>query len=447
MQAVATGDRLRARVRGLLSLGRVGRSIALLTGGAALGQATVVLAAPLLTRLYSPQQFGILAVFTSIIYVLMTVAALRYDIALLLPDTDEQAAPVLGTALVAVVLVSTVTAGIVFVLREPLPDWLNAPSLGPFLWLIPVTLLGAGFFTSLSGWAVRHKDFRTLARTKFIQSFGMVVVQGIAGLMHLGTLGLLFGGAVSNAGGGDLLARSAWRTSGAALRRVRATTIAAAAWQYRRFPLLGAPAALVNSFGLAFPLLALSAIYQPQVAGWYVLAQRVVARPLELVSLAVAQIYNSEVSRLVSDDPKAALRLALKVTLGMTALVAPYVVIVAFAAPPLFELVFGADWEGAGHFVRLMSLMFIFQISVSPIADTLEMLQRQDLYVAREVVRMGLLGGAALLAASLHLSPEQAVLLFSAAIALMYSGLAVITVYAFRVRIRQRLSSSNGHGE
>ena len=67
-----------------------------LVSGTTLAQAIGILITPILTRLYAPEAFGTLALFTSITSILSVIACMRYELAIMLPESDEEAANLLG---------------------------------------------------------------------------------------------------------------------------------------------------------------------------------------------------------------------------------------------------------------------------------------------------------------------------------------------------------------
>lgn len=101
---------LLVRLERWLPRGSFVRNVAVLAGGTAAGQAIVVLASPVLTRLYTPEDFGVLAVYASLLCVLSTVATLRYELAIPLPKRDEDAAALVVLCLVIVLGMSLLVA-------------------------------------------------------------------------------------------------------------------------------------------------------------------------------------------------------------------------------------------------------------------------------------------------------------------------------------------------
>ncbi|MGH2584925.1 MAG: lipopolysaccharide biosynthesis protein [Dehalococcoidia bacterium] len=427
---------VRQAVRRLGAPGHFVRSVALLAGSAALGQAVLILASPVLTRLYSPDDFGVLAVFTSVIYMLAGITALRYQLGIPLPEDDETAASLLVLCLIVVVGTSSLIAIMVWALGAQITQWTNVPELRPYLWLLPISLFGAGVYLTFTAWGIRKGAFRQMARTRISQGVVPTALQLALGFAHVGTPGLLFGAAAGQAAGSETLIGLAWRRSGEAFHRVTPQRIRYVASHYRRFPLFGAPGVLLSSVGLSLPMFVLAALYNPQVVGWYALAQRVVARPLEFIVLAVAQVYLSQSAKVASSRVQDLPKMVAKVLGGMALVVVPYILVLVLVARWLFPLVFGAEWAEAGLYAQVLSIMLVVQMIVAPIGDTLDVLQRQDLYFVREVIRIILLAGAISIAAIFSLRPAAAVLLLSIAGALTYLIFLGIALHAIRARLR-----------
>src|SRR5579859_7537402 len=87
------------RIRDLMASRPFLKDVSIMLTGAAGGQAVSLLLSPLLTRLYSPQEFGTLSVFSAIIAILSVVAALRYELALPLAKSDEDAVNLMAVCL------------------------------------------------------------------------------------------------------------------------------------------------------------------------------------------------------------------------------------------------------------------------------------------------------------------------------------------------------------
>ncbi len=117
--------------------------------------------------------------------------------------------------------------------------------------------------------------------------------------------------------------------------------------------------------------------------------------------------------------------------------VGPFV-LMAVAAPFLAGLVFGESWRDAGLFVAILAPMYFLQLVMSPTGGVLDVLERQDLNLLREVLRLCLVGGAVLITAATGLPAVGAVCALSAAVCLTYVFYGLITWRAIVDRDRLR---------
>ena len=186
----------------MLPGGAFTRHVATLASGTAAGQLLLVLALPALTRLYSPADYGALAVYSSTLTVLLVLASLRFEVAIPLPEDDQVAGSLLGLSLLALGAVTLLVSLFVWLAGDALVALTKVPVLRPYLWLLPVGLAGAGAFQALSYWAIRRRSFGRIARAKVTQGVGQVAAQIGLGLLGAGAPGLLVGDVIGRVAGG-----------------------------------------------------------------------------------------------------------------------------------------------------------------------------------------------------------------------------------------------------
>jgi O-antigen/teichoic acid export membrane protein len=420
------------RLRAILPRGRFGRGVLTLATGTGLAQVIVIATSPILTRLYSPSQFGTFAVAMSIVSVLITITCLRYEYAIPLPKDDVTAANVLALSLLILGVVS-VLAGIVLWLVAPWAFGLfGAAALAPYVWIMSLAQVGGGLVSAFTNWAVRTKSFSDIAASRLAQSVGLVSVQAGLGALGAGPAGLLLGDAVGRLSGSSRLVRSAWRGHSSAFRLVSWAGVTSAAKRYRRFPIFSSGSALLTSLSVQAPVLLLVAAYGTSTGGQFVLAVRICAIPLSLIADAVGQVVVAEAAGMMHDDP-AELRTLFRSTTSILARAAIVpAVLVMLLAPLLTGWVFGPAWDEAGLFVAVLVPSYYVAFVIGSTGDLLFVLERQDLHLAREVLRFVLMGGAVPLAAWLGLSALEAVALLSAAGVLYYSLYGLVTWRAIR---------------
>lgn len=402
----------------ILPRGRFARSVSILAGGTALGQALTVLVSPILTRLYSPEDFGIFGVYASLLGIIVVIASLRYEYAIPLAEKDDTAANILALCFGLLLGMTVLSWFVIQGLGSQIVTWANVPGLEPYLWLIPLGVLGAGAYQILNYWAIRKRDFTRISRTRISRGVGRAAIQVGVGFASAGPLGLLLGQLAGETAGSASLGLAAWRKDRAAFKAVSLQGIQRAGSRYKRFPAFVSGASLINIVGTQAPQILLAAFYGAQVAGWFALGQRVIAAPLNIVVDSVAQVYFGEAAQISRDDPKAVRRLFLRLTSRLALFGGLPVVVICTLAPWFFASVFGPSWERAGQYVQILGFAFAVRLSVTPTASTLNILDRQDLYLIQDSLRLVLILAVFWLSKLLHYSDLTAVTLYSLAMSI-----------------------------
>jgi O-antigen/teichoic acid export membrane protein len=392
-----------------LPRGEFARGALTLVAGTGLAQLISTGSAPILTRLYAPSEYGEFAVAASILSVFGAVVCLTYDYAIPLPESDDRAASVLVLCLVTAAFVS-LAAALLFVVAGPtLITLAGAATISPFVLLLAVGVLGSGVVTAFTGWAIRTKAYRQIATTRLAQSTTLVATQVVFGILRMGAPGLLIGLVVGSFARSTSLARFAWRGHSDAIRRVTKGGVWSAAKRYRRFPVLSAPSALINELGLQAPVLLLVAFYGVTAGGHLALALRMIGLPAAFMQSAMSQAYLSEAASRARTDPSKIRPLFWRTTRSLAMGASGPFLLAALAAPFIFGLAFGDAWAEAGLYVAILAPMYFLQFVTSPTGATLDILERQDLHLMREVARLVVTGGAVLCAAQLHVPATGAV--------------------------------------
>lgn len=373
--------------------------VTLLTGGTLVGQGLFVLLSPLLSRLYSPEAFGIVGVFVSTVGVLASVATLRYELAIPLPSDEKEAwALAWGGAL------TTGGFGIFLLL---LAFWVgprylvwlnvhleNVEQQQMFLLALPLGVGILGIYQILAYLLIRYKRYRALAGSKVAIGGVTVVSQLGLGLLDSGGWGLVLGwilgrtvaigvGVMAERQKGSLRPKDAPFFPGVnALRRGMR--------RFVRFPLLSMPAGLMNAMGVELPLLMSASLFGPEVAGWFAFARRVVYGPMSLIGRSVSQVYVGSLSEAVGRRDRSALRLFDRLSRRLFLLAVVPFGLLGLLAPWLFRLIFGPAWHISGVLVQYLAPAYLVHFVVVPLSQTLNLLERQDWQIAWDTSRLGL---------------------------------------------------------
>lgn len=264
-----------------------------LASGTASAQLIGVLAAPLIARMFAPQAFGVLAIFASIAGVISVISCFRYEIAIYLPERDEDAANLAALSSLLVTAVSAATAILVWSFGSSALRFAKLPELGGWLWLLPLNVFITGMWTILNCWNQRKRRFLRITVLQVVTRVAMVGSQiglGLAGfssgLALIGTT--VFGAFVTAA----LLAGQTFQDD----RRLFMESISWRAmrglWtRYSKFPRFGMAAALLNSVSFQLPIILLSGFFSAAVVGSYSFGLRVLRVPGMLIGTNVNRAF------------------------------------------------------------------------------------------------------------------------------------------------------------
>lgn len=355
-----------------LTKGETSGKVLFLVGGTVTGQGIYMLTMPLLSRLYSPSDFGILAVYASLLGILASITGFGYHLAIPLPKDDVEATHLLFLALffhggLTVVLVLVFALWGVQILS--LFQW---SSLIPYLWFLPVGFFATGIYTIVSYYALRQEAFRTLGRTKVTQKIFGAGISILLGKMG-GTAGLLWGQVAGMAGGILSLVKETIKRPVA----VTGKCLLLVGKKYRKFPLYQQWGGLLNILSNEIMPLLLFAFFSEEMTGWFSMSLRMVQIPAVLLGQAIGQVYYQRASVAHREGTLPAVTFS---TLRSLVLMGTFPILsLGVIAPVLFPLLFGERWEVAGEYSLILAPFLWLQFLSSPISSIFMVVSRQRL--------------------------------------------------------------------
>ncbi|MEO7081487.1 MAG: oligosaccharide flippase family protein [Flavobacteriales bacterium] len=364
---------------GIQAIGSFKRNVITLMGGSALAQVIPLLATPLLTRIYSPEQFGALAILLAIANPLSLLVCGRYEMTIVLPKDDREARPLLQGSLGVAVLMAVLLGSLIWIFHDVLLGWLGVkgPGVGLALSLSPVLFYFMGSFQALNNWLVRQRAFTAMSFNRIVQTSAITLVSVAFGLWAM-EYGLLFAYLI---GWGLYLSFGlfqAQRKDGQVFKLKRGK-VGEAIRRYRHFPLYNALPAVLNTAALSVPVFVITRLFDADVTGQFNLTRQAVFLPGMFIANAFMQVYTQQASALVSNgQPIGSGTLRLVRFLGIIGAALALFLIVA--GPQLFSLIFGPEWGQAGDLARLMAVPFALQFVVLPLSIVLPALGRIKAY-------------------------------------------------------------------
>jgi lipopolysaccharide exporter len=335
-----------------------------LAGGTTFAQILTILAAPVLTRLYGPDDFGVWTIYLSITSIISVIACMRYEYSIMLPESSEEAVNLLGLSFLAVLLVTGLTFPVIWCFKEPIVNILNSQQIGNYLWLVPPFIFVNGLFLALNSWNSRTKLFKRLSLSRVFSSVSSTVTQvGIGFIEKTGASGLIVGSLAGQSIATFALGGQIWRDD-------RKLIVKNLSWEkiyegfkkYRKFSLVDTWGALMNSISWQLPAFLLSAFFTPAVVGFYSLGFRLLQMPMSLIGGSISQVFFQRASRAFTEGTLASLVenvFRILVVIGMFP-----ILILTIVGSDVFTVIFGKAWAEAGIYAQILSLWaFVWFIS------------------------------------------------------------------------------------
>ena len=352
------------------------KQVLTLATGTAAAQALTILAAPLLTRLYRPEDYGVFALFGAVVGLSALLASGKYDLAILIPKEDAAATALVGACLLITTVVAAVLTVLLWFTCHPLAAWLGDPLLAPWLQLVPLGVVLTNLGLVLAVWASRQQAYGALSNSRMAGALAGTAANLALGFAGWGAAGLVCGFLVVQVATLAVL----WPHSSGLLRGLKSETslgaIRAEATRFASFPKFSLGAELLNSLSNQLVVLLLPKFFGMAVLGWYAMGQRVIGIPTTLVGGAVGEVFRSQASRDYAE--KGNCREIFRKTFRHLVLlgVGPFLLLLV-GAPDLFAWVFGESWRMAGRLTQVMSVMFFLRFVVSPLTYTFFLAGRQ----------------------------------------------------------------------
>lgn len=360
------------------------KSVSVLVGGTAFAQALSVLVLPVITRLYSPENFALFAVYSSILGILAVATCLRFEIAIPIPEKDKDALSLFILAILSNIAFTSILVLVIFLFQVQILDIIQQPKLKPFIWLIPIGVFLAGLYNSLQYWTTRNKQFSIIAKTRITQSITSSTAQIGGGYYGFGSIGLIVGQIINFSAGIVRLSINFWKQSKFLFNHISTAQLKENLKKYDKFPKYSTFEALAHIMAIELPVVIIAAVAIGPEAGYLVLAMKVMSIPITLIGGAIAQVYLSHASEYYNKGELRAYTLKIIKKIALLTIIP--LVLIGVMAPFIFPIVFGNEWSRAGYMITWMIPWFIMQILSSPVSMSLHVTSNQKTALLLQVV-------------------------------------------------------------
>lgn len=350
-----------------LKANRFAKNFLKLFSATLVAQAITILLSPVLTRLYSPEDFGVYSLYMAIISLIIVYATGRYEFAISIAKTDKESTNLFKLVILLSLFSSILIALLIALLGDKFNILLGFEKYPTILYYVPLTIVFLGIMQGLNYYYNRQKNFSSISAAKILQSVGTGSSSIGFAYMNFHTLGMIWANIL-----GIVLANiynisrtKLWRIfyfSKADIKELKEVAL-----KYKNYPLWNSTSAFFDVLALQAPILILGRFFSEAVVGFYSLTVRVVGLPITIISSAVAQVYLSEIAE--KENKGEPIGEMVKKAAKMLAIIGifPTIFLIIFS-PFLFKILFGEEWILSGELATILAFSYYAKFIVSPLS-------------------------------------------------------------------------------
>ena len=353
--------------------------------GTTIAQAIPIAISPILTRIYTPEDFGIFGLYISITIMIGVFVTGKYELAIMLPQKEDEAANILALSLLITVLMSAITFICIYIWHLDIIDLLSNKELSYYLYFIPLSILLIGSYQGFNYWSNRQKKYKLMSKSIIIKATSHATGNIYFGFLVYSFAGLIFTNVITSI---ISLIYIVFKNFASILKHhITYKKIQILAVKYRRFPIHTVPQNFVYQLTLQLPILIINLIFSLPILGFFILANRILLTPLSIIGNSLGQVFYQKGTSLYTYDKDklyCSIRsmfirlLILSSTVGMT---------IIYFLPDLFNIFFGNNWIEGGVIAQCLLIYLIYRFALEPFTRIYLISKNNHFYFKWELYR------------------------------------------------------------
>lgn len=406
------------------------KNVLVLTGGTTIGYFVVLLASPILTRLYSPEEFGVLALYVSAVGVLTPLVTLKYELAIPIAPNERVAVAVVLLSFVLAFIMSGLLLLLLYLLKNDVAILFSLDSPDEFLYLLIFGLFGSGVYQIFNLYAVRAKAYKIISKTRFFQNLGMVVTQ--VGFFKWGALGLLLGHFFGRVSGSSNLYKILKLDLFKNIKKISFQYLYTQLLRYKKFGVYSSVAGSINVAGTQIMPILLTLLYSQEMVGQFSLGMRIISAPMVLLGGSISNVFLAEGAEVARQTPNKLIHYFNKIIKGLLLWGALPLLALCLSSPYLFPIVFGENWVVAGKYVLIMFPAFLGQLIISPLSSSLNLVEKPSLQLVGDILRVTIVISGVYVSYLFGLTHYFVIIIYSICVAFTYAIYYFIYQYGLK---------------
>ncbi|HNY44146.1 MAG TPA: oligosaccharide flippase family protein [Bacteroidales bacterium] len=342
--------------------------------GTMIAQIIPMLLMPVLTRMYSPDDFGVLELFVSVTTILGSIANLRYELSIVLPDRKEDAWNIMSLGFLIAFVLSIILQILIGFFADTIAGLLNNSQIKFWLYFVPITVFLQGAYNMLSYYNTREKSYKNISSASIWRASTRTGTQIGLGFLSKTPIGLIVGQIIGYLVSiFPLMSKIKLKLF---IKKTSWSNMKMQAKRYVDFPKYQMPATLANVLAVNLVSVLISMLYNVTQVGYYSLSNRILGLPSAVIGTSMQNVYYKEAHEQMKKYGHA--KEVFWSTLKKLSLMAiPIIVVIFFLGEWLFALVFGEEWRIAGYYAKILIPLIMIRFVTAPLSISLSVFEKQ----------------------------------------------------------------------
>lgn len=353
------------------------KNVITLMTGTTMAQAIPVAISPILTRLYTPQDFGVFTFFLAMTAIFGSIANARYELAIMLPKKDEDAINIFALGFIISTIISFFILILIVLFNEYFVGLLGNKEIGMWFYFLPITVFLSGLWNNLNFFNNRKKQYKDLAKATIVKSIVVAIIQLSIGFIKSGAAGLISGQIFSQFFANTKLLSNILKNK-VLVSKISTSKVRAAAKRYINFPKFSIWGVLANKLSHNLTSILISAFYSITTLGFYSLVQRLLGIPSSIIGQSIGQVFFQQ-----GTEEKRKTGIAIKTfnnTVKKLIIIGfPSFSVLFFIAEDLFAFIFGEEWRVTGTYAQIVIPLFFIRFVSSSVSSIIIIFEKQKI--------------------------------------------------------------------
>jgi O-antigen/teichoic acid export membrane protein len=350
-----------------------------LVSGSSVAMLIPFAAEPVLSRMFTPAEFGIFEIYAALVVMIGSVATARYEMAIVLPGEEDKAVNLLGLSLAIVTAVSTVTYFIILFWGETLINLSHHKEFANYIFFVPIGVFLLGINRSLLYWSLRQKYMKIIGLTKVFESSGKAGSSILFGIMKMSSLGLILGQIAGQILSALLFIARFLKSDLKHIKSISKKHIKTQAVKYSEFPKINVLLTISEMMQISGLIFVFSLFFDSTTLGEVSKSIRILLIPLTVISTSVAQVFYQKASKEFAEGVDISINLN-KIVRSMAIISFPGLILFLFISPWLFTFVLGNQWVVAGEYARILAIWIFIKFIMGPATTIPLIINKQKEY-------------------------------------------------------------------